>query len=63
LTEGMHDQRCIIVDDLISSGETFRRVILGIERIHCKAVGFVLYNDRTNYIDYHNVPCWGNVKT
>ena len=60
--EGIHYQRCIIIDDLICSGFTFIRIIDGLKEIHCTTIGFMLYNDSTNRHQYKDIPCWGNVK-
>ena len=60
--EGIHYQRCIIIDDLICSGFTFIRIIDGLKEIHCTTIGFVLYNDSMTRHQYKDIPCWGKIK-
>lgn len=45
-TEGVHNQRVLFVDDLVSTGDTFERVYKGLQRIGCKIVGYALYENR-----------------
>jgi len=61
--EGLHNQRCIIIDDLICTGNTFRRVLDGLKKIDCTPVGFVVYNTSSSNDQESGVPCWGIVKT
>lgn len=42
-TEGIHGQRVLFFDDLVSSGTTARRITDGLKTIGCKMVGFYLY--------------------
>jgi adenine/guanine phosphoribosyltransferase-like PRPP-binding protein len=42
--EGMHNQRCIIIDDLIASGHTFETMIHYVKNIDCKVVGYITYD-------------------
>lgn len=45
LVEGVRDQRCIIIDDLIASGDTVRYCIKQAESyLDCKVVGIILYD-------------------
>ena len=60
--EGLHNQRCIIIDDLICTGNTFRRVLDGLKKIDCTPVGFVVYNTSSSNNKESGVPCWGIVK-
>lgn len=41
--EGIHGQRVLFFDDLISSGDTMKRIRDGIKTIRCNLVGFYLY--------------------
>jgi adenine/guanine phosphoribosyltransferase-like PRPP-binding protein len=55
--EGFRGQRCIFIDDLICSGETFRRVKYdAITGLNSVIVGIILYN--TDYWDggYRGIP-------
>jgi adenine/guanine phosphoribosyltransferase-like PRPP-binding protein len=61
-TEGIHNQRCIIIDDLVCTGNTFRRVLDGLKKINCTPVGFVVYNDSYTCTKFDEVPYWGNTK-
>ena len=41
--EGLHSQRWLMIDDLVSSGRTLSRVADGVKRIEGTLVGVVLY--------------------
>lgn len=41
--EGTTHQRYIIIDDLVSSGDTFRRIIQACEGFYCQFVGYALF--------------------
>lgn len=62
-TEGEHRQRCVFVDDLISSGETVARVMKDVQQIDCYIVGYLCYNTtrRSELIDtaYPNIKYMG----
>ena len=61
-TEGIHNQRCIFIDDCIATGDTFMRINKGLKLIKCTLVGFILYNDG-GYMNgqlYKKIPSWGN---
>lgn len=42
-TEGIHGQRVLFFDDLVSTGTTARRITDGLKTIDCKMVGYYLY--------------------
>lgn len=46
--EGQHGQRVLFLDDLVDSGNTFRRIKAGVESIDCRLVGTYLYNSYSN---------------
>lgn len=41
--EGIWGQRVLFLDDLVDSGNTFRRIKSGLKDINCEIVGFYLY--------------------
>lgn len=43
IVEGIHNQRCIFIDDLIDYGKTFDRVWTNVQSIGCTVVGYILY--------------------
>lgn len=45
--EGEHNQRVLFFDDLISTGDTIRRIHDGLKLIKCKMVGLYLYESPT----------------
>jgi len=59
--EGLCGQRCVVVDDLISSGKSMKRVIDGVAELQGTVVGYLTYNsfssDAFEYNDLR-VPCW-----
>lgn len=59
--EGLCGQRCVIVDDLVSSGKSMKRVIDGVAALGGTVVGYLTYNafssDPFEYNDLE-VPCW-----
>src|SRR3990167_6004329 len=52
--EGISNQSCVFIDDLISSGETVKKVVEGLRELKCTLYGVYLYNyyDDTICIQY-----------
>jgi adenine/guanine phosphoribosyltransferase-like PRPP-binding protein len=56
--EGRTNQRVVMVDDLVSSGETLRWVKDAVEKYDCKLVGMYLYSDQDP--EMYGVLNWSN---
>jgi adenine/guanine phosphoribosyltransferase-like PRPP-binding protein len=61
--EGIHDQRCIFIDDMLVSGQTGNKIKTEIKKIKCSLVGYVLYNSIIHRTYLGKCPCWGKFKT
>ena len=44
LVEGISNQSCVFIDDLIASGKTVEKVIEGLHELKCNLYGVYLYN-------------------
>ena len=58
--EGLHEQRVVLVDDLICSGDTFKYINLMLTSICCFVVGYLTYSPmhRCPYYGF-SFPYWG----
>lgn len=63
VTEGLLKQRCVYIDDLVATGDTFQYVNKYLKEIKGKIVGVVLYFEY--HEDYKNsmwISSWDNTK-
>lgn len=61
--EGISNQRCLFLDDLISSGKTISHVHKKLKDIDCSIAGIVLYNDSWDADTYKIVELKGKKET
>ena len=58
--EGLYEQRVVLVDDLICSGDTFKYINLMLTSICCFVVGYFTYSPMHRYPYYgFSFPYWG----
>jgi orotate phosphoribosyltransferase-like protein len=48
LVEGVRNQGCVFIDDLIASGGTFRFVYNQVKRLNSNIIGYILYDNWCN---------------